>query len=257
MAERHVRAVQKSSRFEDRLTRNILEILALDMGRDNSPAETSNREISARARCSVNTVRDRLDDILSSKEVLRERNGQYWAYTLNPQLVPYDSADETTREDDGLAVQFATKADIEAAKTELMDCINRINQVYQVYQPSVSSVSTHQRERDTYDNKEKEYIYINPDPEPVVKLKTKLSQITKTPYWEKTGKEYGEAVELLMGWDATPDTLDNFSQWWSENGWHPGLPEVSTVIRSYRDFLQGVRNTKSNGHAAVVKVGSR
>ena len=102
LAARHVRAVQLHSKIDDRLTRNILEIIALDIGRDDRPARTSNRTIAERARVAVNTVRERMKDILSTKELMLSSDGKYSLYALNGELIPYDSTDETTREDDGL-----------------------------------------------------------------------------------------------------------------------------------------------------------
>lgn len=107
--------------------------------------------------------------------------------------------------------------------------------------------------------KEKENnIYIPPDPPQVVQLKTAISQTVKTPMWEKTEKEYDDAAIILMGWDATPESMCKFSDWWKINGWHQGLPELKTLLREYRNYLDGVVNKNGNGaHTNTVKVRTR
>lgn len=94
----------------------------------------------------------------------------------------------------------------------------------------------------------KEDMYIAPDPLPVATMKTAISQAVKTPMWEKTERDYDDAAMMLIGWDATPESITAFGEWWTENGWHSGLPELSTMLKEYRNFLSGVKNTKSNGN---------
>lgn len=158
MAERHVRAVQLHSKLSDRLTRNILEIIALDIGRNDEPARTSFRTIADRSRSSVNTVRDRIEDILKSKELIRATDGKYSLYTINSGLIPYDSADEITREDGGLTNRLVTQDDLIQSEQRLYQQVTQslddcIKPLYQLYQQIVSIVSDDQRVTDTEDNK--------------------------------------------------------------------------------------------------------
>lgn len=96
-------------------------------------------------------------------------------------------------------------------------------------------------------NEPLEDIYIPPDIPQIADLKSAMAQIVKTPMWAKTEREYDEGAILLTGWDATPETLTRFGEWWKENGWHSGLPELSTLVKEYRNFLSGIKASRMNG----------
>lgn len=155
MAEYHVRAVQKYSRINEFDIRHMLEIIALDIGRDDSPAYTSLRKLSERARCAINTARKRIAVAVLSGELIQRREGKYTVYSLNPELIPYGSTQaETSQENEGSkgfeAPRFATKDDLIQLEQRLYQLYQQQAELYQSsYQKIVSIVSTHQADYET------------------------------------------------------------------------------------------------------------
>jgi hypothetical protein len=159
MAIRHVRAVQEYSQIADDLTRHIVEIIALDIGEDDSPAYTSNRKIAQRARCAVNTARDRIQTAVESGELVQQVEGKYTFYHLNGDLIPYGrTSGETRAENEGKRVKdkLVTADDLAKFKEELYQGLYQANEgLYQrLYQQIVSVVSTIQSNGDTEVKKE-------------------------------------------------------------------------------------------------------
>lgn len=263
MAEQHARAVQNHSKITDRLTRNILEIIALDIGRDDRPAKTSNKVIAARARTSVNTARDRIEDILKSKELVRIIEGKYSFYNLNREYIPYDSVAEEAHEDDGLTETIATTEDLRLMEERLCQSYQSgLERLYQSYQSIISIVSTDQRRGDTEDNTGKYnniYMYKSEDrslplkkqyPEQVNRYITALRAATKTPFKDSTEGEFVDAAYELIGWNSTPEQVNGFGSWWEINGHYPGTPALSSLRQEYRDYLRGViKRQSSNGNS--------
>lgn len=154
MAEQHVRAVQMYSKIEDRLTRNILEIIALDIGYDDSPAITSNRKIKDRARTSINTARDCIEAIINSGELIAVRDGKYMTYTLNSDLIPYQRISGKPRAKT-IENQVATIQDVQAIVSDLSTRIDTMSDTIidtiseTLYQKIVSIVSVPSTNCDT------------------------------------------------------------------------------------------------------------
>lgn len=252
MAEQHVRAVQYHSSITDSLTRHILEVIALDIGRDDSPAITSNRRIAKRARCAVNTARDRIEDILKAKELFREFDGKYTLYRLNPELIPYDSGNETTPEGVGKAVRFVTVEDLTQFEQRL--CQKQHEQLYQLYQNIVSIVSSVQTKADTKDKGRKEYIgareAFSLQSSMLDEYKAALASVVKTAYGPGVNEEeFTAAAEAMIGWDTTPEQIAGFSGWWKTNGHYDGRPALTSLLNEYRNYLDGTTvKAKSNGH---------
>lgn len=252
MAEKHVRAVQHHSGIQDNLTRHILEVIALDIGRDDSPAITSNRKIARRARCAVNTARDRIEDILKTKELYREFDGKYTLYRLNPELIPYDSGNATTPEGAGLAARFVTVDDLTQFEERL--CQHQQGQLYQLYQNIVSIVSSVQTANDTKDKGRKEYIgareTFSLQSSMLGEYIAALAQVVKTAYGPGVNEEeFTAAAEAMIGWDTTPEQIAGFSGWWKANGHYEGRPALTSLLNEYRNYLDGTTvKAKSNGH---------
>lgn len=252
MAEQHVRAVQNHSTIQDSLTRHILEVIALDIGRDDSPAITSNRKIAKRARCAVNTARDRIDDILKTKELFREFDGKYTLYRLNPELVPYDNGNEKTPEGAGKTARFVTVDDLTQFEERLYQ--QQQGQLYQLYQQIVSIVSAVQTKGDTKDKGRKEYIgareVFSLQSPMLAEYITALAQVVKTAYGPGVNEEeFTAAAEAMIGWDTTPEQIAGFSGWWKTNGHYDGRPALTSLLNEYRNYLDGTTvKVKSNGH---------
>lgn len=157
MAEQHVRAVQEMSSIEDDTARHILEVIALDMGHDGSPARTSYRTIARRVRCAINTVRAKVDILLSSGELLVTKENQLHLYYINPEI--YGTLRTLSREtaaQDSQDSALVTKSDIAELYQKLYQ---QNNELYQkLYQMTVSTVSTLQTSTDTEDIKEVEVL---------------------------------------------------------------------------------------------------
>ena len=156
MAEQHVRAVQLHSQIDDRETRHVLEVIALDIGRDGSPAKTSNRKIAQRARMAVNTVRAKIDELVASGELIAQRSGKYSFYALNDARIPCVSISDVnhakTRENQLLTIKDAEnivstlQTNIDTISDTIVDTIENT-----LYQKIVSIVSTLQTNADTED----------------------------------------------------------------------------------------------------------
>jgi hypothetical protein len=148
MAEQHVRAVQEYSKIEDDTTRHILEVVALDIGKDDSPAYTSFRKIAQRARCAVGTVQTKIQDAIDSGELIAVKDGKYWFYSINPELIPYgrtvNSAENSGKNQSN---RLATVEDIELLYQKLYQGQEGLYQ--KLYQQIVSVVSTVQTSTDT------------------------------------------------------------------------------------------------------------
>lgn len=154
MTERHARTVQRYSTIEEDDVRHVLEIIALDIGRDDSPAHTSLRKIAARARRSVNKVRELVDLAVESGELIRQKEGKYTLYSLNPALLPYGRTPKRERKREnsgkfGPEMKPATLADLQAMEERLR---NEQQQLYQrLYHDIVFIVSRFQSNGDTED----------------------------------------------------------------------------------------------------------
>lgn len=152
MAEQHVRAVQEYSKIEDDLTRHVLEIIALDIGKDDSPAYTSFRKIANRARCALNTAQLKIQDAIDSGELIARKDGKYWFYSINPELIPYGRTAMPENSGKNQTNRIATVDDIETLYQRLYQSNEQLYQT--LYQKIVSVVSTHQTGTDTEENKE-------------------------------------------------------------------------------------------------------
>lgn len=135
--------------------------------------------------------------------------------------------------------------------------LNSTKQTGEIVNP-VDQNSLPSRPNNTSNKKEENNIYIPPDPLPVATMKTAISRAVKTPMWEKTEQEYHDAAMMLIGWDATHESITEFGEWWKVNGWHAGLPELSTMLKEYRNYLAGVKHLNGNGtHGNTIRVRSR
>lgn len=94
----------------------------------------------------------------------------------------------------------------------------------------------------------KNHIYIEPDPEPIAKIKTALSKVSKTPNWNKTADDYDEAAYLIAGYDATPDDVATFGKWWETNGHYSGKPALKSVLQEFPNFMRAVRASPNGKH---------
>lgn len=90
MALRHVRAVQKNTKLDDPIARSIIQVIATDIGFDDSPAYPSYRTIAARAGCHYNTVADKVRALCDNGDLIVTKEGKYNYYSL-----PYPCDDFT------------------------------------------------------------------------------------------------------------------------------------------------------------------
>lgn len=81
-------------------------------------------------------------------------------------------------------------------------------------------------------------VYTHPDPEPIHRIKTALSGISKTPFWVKTEEEYDSAAYTLFGWDATPEMIAGFAGWWQLHGYYAGKPSLKSVLAEWSSYHQ-------------------
>lgn len=165
MSERHVRAVQKYSAIEEDDVRHVIEVIALDMGRDDTPAHTSLRKIASRTRRSVNKVRDLIELAIESGELIRRKDGKFHVYSLNPDRIPYGRTSKRVNNGKfGPEMKPATLADLQ----RLEDQLSKHNQeLYQkLYHEIVFIVSRAIEGRDTKDI-EKDSNKGDDDPNPV------------------------------------------------------------------------------------------
>ena len=152
MAERHTRAVQYYSSIKDREVRHVLEVIALDIGHDDSPAHTSNRKIARRARLAVGTTRERIKSAIDSGELLAVKDGKYWFYNLNPEFIPCGRTSESAENaQKTTGKQLATSNDIETLYQRL--CQNQETLYQRLCQNIVSIVPSVQTENGTEDRK--------------------------------------------------------------------------------------------------------
>ena len=100
---------------------------------------------------------------------------------------------------------------------------------------------------DPYDPSFDQDIYIHPEPDEIVSLETAVSQISKTPKWEKTQEEYTSAAYTLLGWEATPDDVTGFGEWWSKNGYYSGKPALSSILGEWQNYASKL--IRQNGKA--------
>lgn len=89
------------------------------------------------------------------------------------------------------------------------------------------------------ENKERENIYIPTDSDPIAKMKTAVSTISKETLWVKTESLFTEAAYELIGRDAEPEQVMAFGEWWKSNGWHGGKPALQNVLDHWQDFKAG------------------
>lgn len=149
MAERHVRAVQQHSKIVGDRERYILELLALDIRHDDTPAFTSYRKLAKRARCSVGFVEKCIKVAQNSGELVIQRSGRLHYYSLNPELIPYGSTQSNVNDGRGHELRFVTIEDLEQLKKEI------VGELYQMYHGIVSDVSQLQELNRTKGKKER------------------------------------------------------------------------------------------------------
>jgi type II secretory pathway component PulM len=83
VAEQHVRALQRQRSQFDSIDYAIMEVIALDVGRENEPARTALRTIAERAGCHYNTVAGRIAGLAERGYVTTERDGKYSRYSVH------------------------------------------------------------------------------------------------------------------------------------------------------------------------------
>lgn len=91
-------------------------------------------------------------------------------------------------------------------------------------------------------------------PEPVQRIITELSSISKTAYWVKTEDAYRDAAYALYGMDGfTIDKLPGFAQWWSANGYYPGRPALKTILDEWKSYTGGVKRQAQPAPAGKIQ----
>lgn len=126
---------------------------------------------------------------------------------------------------------------------------------------SVGAPDTKDTDQDT-DQEKKKNIYIPPAAQ---RLITALARISKTPYWAKTEEAYLDAAHCLIGYEATPEQVAAFGQWWLENGFYPGKPALKSILDDWINCRDGVavgpvarqggaKNTKSTAADSYAQV---
>lgn len=217
MAERHVRAVQEHSTIDEDEVRHVLEVIALDIGRDDSPAHTSLRVIARRIRRSVNKTRELVDLAVESGELIRRKEGKYHLYSLNPGKLPYGRTSK--RENSGKVtpdMKPATLADLQRIEERM---IQTQEQLYQkLYHEIVFIVSRHQSSGDTKD-------------------------ITKDSNRETTTAQNRELLLFFQQETGIQPTAGNFNEDWLPvlDEWREtyGLEQAKERIRQAVRFARG------------------
>lgn len=239
-------AVQDHSKIDDHTGMSIMYVIARYAdatgavgtgGRATSPSIDT---IATKSRCHRNTVLNWLPKIEATGELTIERlgsgRGSWNRYTINLPM---------PEENNG------TSKDVPLSKDMVQEMVQNIGLMVQGAMAEMKVMvhdmvhnGTSHIVLDTKDTEKKKDIYIAPDTKQIAELKSSMAQNVKTPQWEKSKEEYDEAAVLLMGWDATPETIAKFGEWWDVNRWHPGLPELSTLVKEYRNFLAGTKMSK-------------
>lgn len=255
MSERHARAIQKYSAIEEDDVRHVLEVIALDIGRDDSPAHTSLRKIAKRVRRSVNKVRDLIELAIESGELIRHKEGKYHIYSLNPDRIPYGRTSKRVNNGKfGPEMKPATLADLQRLEEQLSEQQQRLYQ--KLYHDIVYIVSRSVEGRDTKDI-EKECSKGDDPVSTNKRLITHFEQETGImadsrnfesdwlPVIEEWREAYGEEKAKLRISNAV-----RFAR--GEN------PRGKTyVITSPRSLVTIDANMPSNGQVGTIKVGSR
>jgi hypothetical protein len=102
------------------------------------------------------------------------------------------------------------------------------------------------------EKEDKEIIYIPTDTDPVSKMKTAVSAISKETLWVKTESLFTEAAYELIGRDAEPEQVAAFGEWWKVSGWHNGKPALQNILDHWQDFKTGrslKRGDDNNGRS--------
>lgn len=235
--------------------------------RDKAPSVET---LAAKAKCHKNTILNQTKKLEAAGFLRVERHGKgrgRWnRYTL---LVPIDQSIGTSDKDIGtpqdvpidekgqiIGTSNGTPQDVPITDLLVQELSAKVDLLVQVLVHNGTSQDGLVTK--VTDLKKEEYIYIYPDPDPIAELKTCLSQITKTPLWDKTEDEYEQAAYMLFGWDATPESITGFGSWWGENGHYPGKPALKSLIGEYRNYLAGVVIPKgANGHANNGNAGTK
>jgi hypothetical protein len=90
-------------------------------------------------------------------------------------------------------------------------------------------------------------IYIAPDPDEIAEIKTAVSLVVKTPLWDETKEQYDSAAWALYGWEANPEQISGFSEWWSKNGNYEGLPALKSLVNEWRNYITPSKTQETNG----------
>jgi hypothetical protein len=81
---------------------------------------------------------------------------------------------------------------------------------------------------------------MHPDPPQIAEIKTALSTVSKTPFWEKTFEDYDQAAYMVAGWDCTAADIKDFAKWWKApgNGHYQGKPALKSLLQEFPNFIQ-------------------
>jgi DNA-binding transcriptional ArsR family regulator len=77
-------------------------------------------------------------------------------------------------------------------------------------------------------------------PEPVHKMITALSAVSKSTFWAKTEDDFIDAAYALIGMDATPEQVGGFLAWWDKNPQYPGKPALKSIMTNWKSYIGGV-----------------
>lgn len=104
MAAKHVREVQRNRKDIlaklPKLSFEILQVIATDVGNANEPAKTSHRGIAERAGCHFNTVGSHISKLSAAGFITVQKDGKFEYYVLN-----IETGSDEPKEDSGESLQ--------------------------------------------------------------------------------------------------------------------------------------------------------
>lgn len=248
MASRHVRAVQRRHAEYDDTEFRIMQVIATDIGEDDKPAFPSYREIASRTGVHYNTVMARVQALVEAGKLQTERSGRYMQYSLpfeveaRPQTMTMDCDDDC----DNHRALSQRLSQLEARLSQLSsqfeafivtmpstDTVTEVKGSIREVRGSIRNARANGAGHETIVDYELE--------DRRIAMRTAICAAVKTTFVPHiNGEEFDSIAAAFVRDGLEPGDVDDFAEWWSENGYYAGKPALKTLLAEIQSSMAGV-----------------
>ena len=66
-----------------------------------------------------------------------------------------------------------------------------------------------------------------------------LSSVAKETVYHGNQKSFDDVADIMIGWDVTPEKINEFGELWAEHGHYSGKPALKSLLNNFTGFLAG------------------